>query len=161
MDRRLSPRYFLADEPLVSTRIQTVSGHEVQPGGDIPADLEYGIRLKLWMSGRAKYRKDYSPSPVTDQDEAEQPGEASGAAMAEVGSNGYYEITAPWLDEPIKVRGKNKAEAILADIQRKGDPGAKTEQSQDGGEGDQVPTTADDDAGDAGEGDQTGEDAGE
>lgn len=39
-----------------------------------------------------------------------------GFALVEAGSNGYYEITGPGLDEPEKVRGKQKAEDRLAEL---------------------------------------------
>ena len=119
MDRRLSPRYFDNAEPLVSTRNQMVDAHECSPGSVIPADLDHRIRLKLWMSGRAKYQRDYSPSPVAEDDVVAQSGPVE---LKEVGSNGYYELHAPWLDEPIKVRGKGRAEKALEELRAGGEP---------------------------------------
>lgn len=37
--------------------------------------------------------------------------------VTEAGSNGYFEITGPGLDEPEKVRGKDKAEARAAELE--------------------------------------------
>jgi hypothetical protein len=37
--------------------------------------------------------------------------------LVEAGSNGWFEITGPGLDEPVKVRGKEAAEAKLAELQ--------------------------------------------
>lgn len=44
--------------------------------------------------------------------------------LAEAGSNGWFEITGPGLDEPLKVRGEAAAQAKLAELQ--GGPPAPT-----------------------------------
>lgn len=48
---------------------------------------------------------------------------------------GYFEITAPWLDEPEKVRGKAKAEERLAELREAGEPDAYKGVSIEGGDG--------------------------
>lgn len=52
-----------------------------------------------------------------------------GWSMTEAGSNGYYEITGPGLDQPEKVRGKANAEQRLAEL--RGEAGGVTTQVED------------------------------
>lgn len=137
MDRRLSPRYFRNEEDLLSTRNQTINGVDYQPGEVIDAGLDHGVRLKLWMSSRARYRSDYRPNRYAE--DAPLVSETPEARLVESGSKGYYEIIAPWLDKPIKVRGKKAAEARYAKIVAEGPPegwGAGPAETSDGEAGD-------------------------
>lgn len=117
-DRRLSPAYFKAEEPLVATRQLTVLGVELQRGSDIPQDLDLGIRRRLWQTTRAVYKKDFTPTPVESaEDEA-----ARLVTMEGPLPGGYYHINAPWMAEPEKVRGKVPAERRRDEIVAYGDP---------------------------------------
>ena len=171
MDRRLSPRYFDNDLPLVSTRQQMVDGHECLAGAVVPADLDHRIRLKLWMSGRAKYERDYSPVEI-EQDSDGGDLTPSEVEIKETGSNGYYEVHAPWLEEPIRVRGIKKAEAKQAEILAAGPPakdpepgesedeGGKPKDNETGGEGGE-PKDPEAPAGDDGESEDGADEGGE
>lgn len=59
-------------------------------------------------------------SRAINQSDPGAPG-AGPVQMTETGG-GYYEITAPWLDEPEKVRGKAKAEARQTELAEAGEP---------------------------------------
>lgn len=67
--------------------------------------------------------------PSDDTDAAGEQSGAAGFTMTEAGGNGYYEITGPGLDEPLKVRGKAAAEAKLAEL--RGDPPAGTAETDE------------------------------
>jgi hypothetical protein len=131
VDRRLSPRYFLKDEPLVARKVLLFNGTDLNPGDPIPDDLGVGNKLRLWTSGRAVYAKDYRPSPTQDDmagdpivDVAEV--EAAAAAldagpvhsveMVHTGA-GFYQLTPSWdVSKMQKVRGKAAAEARQAEM---------------------------------------------
>jgi hypothetical protein len=181
MNRRLSPRHFDNTRRLVSTRYGPVHGTYLTPGQDVPDDLSHAVRLRMWMSRRAVYADDYSPTPtapvVPVPDEgwmvavdgwqavalqngwyalvpddfdvaAAQEGEhgfddvtkAHGAEAAQEqlaelrdlhahngvalvgGSGGWFSITAPWLAEPVKMKGADKAQAERQRIAAEGPP---------------------------------------
>jgi hypothetical protein len=114
MDRRKAPRYFDNNKPLVSCKNQLVNGEQLSPGGLISSDLPHSVRLRIWMSGLACYQKDYKATPVAD---ADQSGEhLPDVAAIEPQPGGYYLISASWLAEPLRVRGKETAAEVHAQI---------------------------------------------
>lgn len=129
VDRRISPKNFDASLPLVSTRAQMVDGEAVTRGSLISDQLDVRLRMKMWLSGRAIYEKDYRPVPEAEGGDQQ---ETHGVSLTESGSNGYYTIAVPWIDEPIKVRGKDKAQAEYARIIAEGPPEGWTGAPQDG-----------------------------
>lgn len=133
-NRRLTPSNFKPDEPLVSRRYQTIQSIEFVPGDPIHPPMEgrpelpQGIRMRLWMTARAVYAKDHTPTPVMDPAE-----EARLAVKVEPLAGGWYLITAPWLGEGEKVQGKDAAEARAEEIRDYGDPKGVTVTGKDGG----------------------------
>jgi hypothetical protein len=133
-DRRLSPSNFKRDEPLVSRRYQTIQGRDVAPGDPLhPApegmdELAVGVRMRLWLTARAVYAKDHTPTPVESEAEA-----LARSVVIEPLQGGYYMITAPWLPAGEKVRGKAAAEARRDAIIAYGDPKGVTVEGGEGG----------------------------
>ena len=117
MDRRLSPRYFDATKPLVTAKHTTINGVDHSAGDLInPDEVEQGTRLRMWLVGRAKYQDDYRPTEVIDPAE-----EAKTLVTVEQSGGGWFLILAPWLSEPIKVQGKEAAEARADELRERGD----------------------------------------
>jgi len=117
MDRRLSPRFFKRDEPMVWRKHVTVGGESAVPGETVdPAKFDVGQRQRLWCGGQAIYAKDWTGR--TDiAPEVPETLETASLVTIEAQKAGWYEISAPWLDEPEKVRGKVAAEARAAEIE--------------------------------------------
>lgn len=84
-------------------------------------------RREVVEEGVAKYQS-LAESAGLDAAVAEVGGVPDGFEIAEVGSNGYYEINGPGLDEPEKVRGRANAEARMAELRA----AAAAEQGQSG-----------------------------
>lgn len=53
--------------------------------------------------------------------------------LAEDGSNGYYTLTVPWLEEPVRIRGKAKAEEERDRLAAEGPPADWTPPAGDTG----------------------------
>lgn len=148
MDRRLSPRYFKKDEPLVARKVILINGKDLGPGDALPEELTTGQRLRLWTTGRAVYTKDFRPTPVegapdldaviVDDAEIEAAaqaldGPAPTVAMTHIGG-GYYTLEPSWdALAAEKVHGKAAAEerqaAMLAEA-----PAATQEVAEDAAE---------------------------
>lgn len=118
MDRNLSPRKFKNEADLVASRTMTVDGAPLNRGDLIPASLEHGLRLRLWMSSRAIYKDDYRPTPVAGDPATEETGEVT---VSHTGG-GWYAVKASWLTEPEKVKGETAAEARAAELRAEGPP---------------------------------------
>ncbi len=118
---------------LVAGRRQTVHGNELNTGDAYPKDkdgedlVDEGTRRRLWVTHWANYAEDHRPTPV-DNSAPAAPGEADAALgddawMAEdrgvtvlKDENGWYELNADWLEEPVKAHGvaaaKDKTEEL-------------------------------------------------
>ena len=83
-------------------------------------------RGEVVEEGVALYR---NTAEVAGEDAAAGAIGGDGWSMTEAGSNGYYEITGPGLDQPEKVRGKANAEQRLAEL--RGEAGGVTTQVGD------------------------------
>lgn len=118
MDRRLSPRQFKNEAELVASRTMTVDGAPVNRGDLLPASLEHGMRLRLWMSGRAIYKADYRPTPVAGDPETQETGEV---IVAHTGG-GWYTVKASWATEPEKVKGEKAANDRAEELRKEGPP---------------------------------------
>jgi hypothetical protein len=121
-DRRLIARLFKNDEKLVSARYQTVNGDELAPGDEISADLDRGLRMKLWLSRRAVYEADFRPTPVADEQPAADPAQdqdwqvlAHGVEAIPGDAENFF-IKAEWLDETETVRGEEAAKARVEEL---------------------------------------------
>lgn len=171
-DRRLSPRYFDNTQTLVSTRYGPVAGVYLKPGQALPDDLDYRTRLSMWMSRRAVYQDNFTPTPhaegspdaedawmnldrgyavtelgggwyaiksatAAEDDEGEKvqgADDAQGRAedlrqahenkgvLITAGKGGWHIVTAPWLAEPVKAQGADKAGAARDKLALAGPP---------------------------------------
>jgi hypothetical protein len=136
MDRNLSPRKFNNEADLVASRTMTVDGSVVNRGDLLPADLGHSMRLRLWMSGRALYKTDFRPTPVAGDPGTEEVEVQEDDGIAVVHSGGaWYLVSAPWLDEPEKVQGKDAAEARAEELRSEGAPAVETEAVEGPAEG--------------------------
>jgi hypothetical protein len=135
MDRRLSPKYFDFDRPLVSRKFLTIQGADAEagtiltgPDAKLDPPLERGLAMRIWLSGQAVYATEFRPTPQeTPQEEAER------VVTMEATGGGWYLILAPWLGEGEKIRGKEAAEARYAEIVATGDTKGVTIEGPDGG----------------------------
>lgn len=141
-------------KPLVAARQMTLLGHEVGGGdlisnlkdaNDVPIDSD--VLRRLWMTRWADYQEDYRPTPVQEEpaDEGEEDEDTTGVSYAHTGG-GWYEVTAPWLATPIKVKGEEAAKTQAAELREKAPPPGATSEGE--GEGDDTQT------GEGGEGEE-------
>ncbi len=115
-DRRLSPKYFTWPADLVATRAMTFNGNDLVAGDPILlGEDDKGMAMRIWMSGRAVYSREYNPTPI-------QSAPISPVFEMIDRKNGSWAITVPWEDEPIIVKGKAKAEARRDELMNAGEP---------------------------------------
>lgn len=107
-------------KPLVALRQMTLLGHEVAGGDPISelkdgngVPLDSGILCRLWMTRWADYAEDVRPTPELAA--PTDPDDTTGVAYSHTGG-GWYSVTAPWLDDPIKVQGAAAAEAKAEEL---------------------------------------------
>lgn len=115
-DRRLSPKYFIFPAPLVFVRHVTFEGVDYKPGDDLPEGTDKGKAQRLWMSRRIVYKDDFNPTPIQSSPNLDDPFPVTDH------KNGSYSIGAPWLDEPITIKGKKKANDQRDKMMREGEP---------------------------------------
>lgn len=125
MDRRLTPRRFDADTQLVARRAMLVDGKELNRGDPIPMSIPANTRMRLWMSARAVYEKDFRPTPQVG--DAENPGPE--VTITHEGGP-WYVVKASWLEEGERIKGKAAAEARKEELEAEGPPEAKQEPEQ-------------------------------
>ncbi len=113
-DRRRAPRNFIHGQDMVATRVMTFLGKDYT-AGDVLPEVDKGMALRLWMSRRADYKNEFNPTPI------EQPTLSDPFELINL-KNGYYTVAAPWLDEPISIKGKKKAATLQAKMQNDGAP---------------------------------------
>lgn len=145
-DRRLEPRFFDRNEPLVTAKQLLVHGELIAAGDPVPDTLDVTQRIRGWTLGRFVYQKDYEARaekfapPMTAQDVAD----AKEASLKEPVSdqdetegNEDYELDygvegedravlkslgGGWYEitspgaEPEKVQGKDNAEKRLIEL---------------------------------------------
>ncbi len=114
------PRFDPA-RPLVAARSFTYNGTDYSAGDAFNTDGIAPFKLNTLYGSRAVNHPDQTVdvNPVQMQPL----------------KGGYYEITAPWLDEPEKVRGKVNSEARLAELREAGEPDSYKGVTIEGGEG--------------------------
>lgn len=137
MTQQYMPRTHAAfdnERKLVAARQQLIMGIDLKAGDEIPADLDYGVRVRLWVTRWADYAEHFLPTPVDEtattapgeQDPSLEQGdewmaEADGVSV-EKGSAGWYTITASWLPEPVKERGEEATKAKASELREAGPP---------------------------------------
>lgn len=126
---------------LVAARPQLIMGVNLNPGDELPEELDHGVKLRLWMTRWVDYAEDLRPTPVEEaapaapveaQDE-DWMAEASGVSV-EKGAAGWFTITASWLAEPVKERGEEAAKAKASELRAEGAPPPADEAGDDTGE---------------------------
>lgn len=138
MSARRDPRLFDRTRPLAMARFATLYEHEMaagdpltiidgETGGD-KGEIPLGIAVRLWVSGQAVYADDLRPTPFLSPEQ-----EAARVVTLEPTGGGWYIISAPWLDEGVKVRGKEEAETRRDEIVKRGDTKGVTVTGGDGG----------------------------
>ncbi len=116
-DRRLSPKHFVWPSVLIATRAMTFDGNELVAGDKIPlGEEDKGKALRIWMTGRAVYEEHFNPTPINSAPLTRE------FRITKGGNNGYYLIDVPWLDEPLSIKGKKKAEDERDRLQSEGEP---------------------------------------
>jgi hypothetical protein len=109
---------FDPSKQLVAGRQMTLHDDELTGGDPISMDVDEGTRRRLWMVEHAHYEEDYRPTPELQTEEEE---DTKGVEFTHIGG-GQYEVTAPWLTEPVKVKGKAAAEAKAAELREQAPP---------------------------------------
>lgn len=119
---------FDPSQPLVAGRRMTVQGVDLNAGDPLPDEIDAGARRRLWLVRRAHYQQDFRPTPVDEtvqtapgeQDPNLEPDEAwmasSDGVTVTAGENGWYEIAADWLEEPVKAHGQEAAQKEAAEL---------------------------------------------
>lgn len=120
-DRRRIARLFDPEQQLVSRRSQLLAGKQLSAGDKVSDKVPLGTRMKLWLSGRLDYEKDFRPTartgpvPADTEKDASWLDRADGVEVIE-GENGWYQIKAEWLDEVVSAHGEDKAKETAADL---------------------------------------------
>lgn len=134
MYNRREPRLFNPKLTLVMARQVPLYEHEMQPGDELtimdergtdPGDVTLDMAIRLWVSGFANYADDQA----LDADFVHQ----GSPVRIEGGAAGWYMITAPWMPEGERVRGKDAAEKRRDEIEAKGDTKGVIVSGGDGG----------------------------
>lgn len=134
MYNRREPRLFDPNLTLIMARQAPLYEHEMMPGdilniveerGDSPGDVTLDMAIRLWVSGWANY--------AAGQGGGAEPPQPISPVQIEGGAAGWYMITAPWLPEGERVRGKEAAERRRDEIEAKGDTKGVTVSGGDGG----------------------------
>lgn len=120
-----NPKTFLRNEPLVHTRYGPFFDGEIKPGdvinvgeADGHSTVSLQTAMRLWMARRADYARDFV-APV--EVEPETPDYAAMVTLSNKGG-AYFLIGAPWLAEPIMVKGKEASEARFEAVKAEGPP---------------------------------------
>jgi hypothetical protein len=105
---------FDPSRPLVAARGFTYAGQELQVGDPFPTEGLAPHKVRTLYGSRYLNHREGDAAPEAEA----TPEDVQMTALA----GGYYEITAPWLEQPQKVRGKANAEKELARIREEGAP---------------------------------------
>lgn len=99
---------------VVAGRGITWKGQELKPGDPFPKDQATFFQLRTVYGSR---QIEFAPPPEEPEDEQLDPRVTLTAT-----GGGWYRIEAPWLDEPMKVQGKDDAEAEQRRLSDEGEP---------------------------------------
>lgn len=111
---RFDPRIHL-DRPLVAATEFTYDGVDYKAGDPFPTEGLHRTKIAAMYGAR---RVNFADS----EQAAPAPAEPEGPATIEAQPGGYYLVSAPWFDEPERVRGKAAAEDRQAEINEAGEP---------------------------------------
>jgi hypothetical protein len=93
----------------VAARGFTFAGVQCAAGDPFDKEAATSQRLKMLYDSR---KINFAPEKEADAD----------AVSIRQTSGGYYDVSAPWLDEPIRARGKVKSEETAAQLRKDGPP---------------------------------------
>jgi hypothetical protein len=91
----------------VAARNLTLLGQDYQPGDAIKEGADNRVLRRMYEARRINFGEAAQAAPLVTK---------TG------GSGGSWSINAPWLDEPIKVRGVANADAMIAQLTEEGPP---------------------------------------
>lgn len=100
--------------PMVAATEFLYDGVEYEAGDSFPVDDIHPRKVAAMYGAR---RINFAPEQTAEAETAD-----TGPATIEAQPGGYYLVSAPWLDEPERIRGKAKAEARAAEINEGGEP---------------------------------------
>jgi hypothetical protein len=104
---------FDGNKEFVAARGFTFAGTEMVAGDPFKKDGADMRRVRIMYEGRFI---NFAPDQTAADDGPEDPVKVNKITA------GTFEVTAPWLDEPVKARGPVKAEAAAAEIREAGPP---------------------------------------
>lgn len=117
---RFDPR-----RPLVAAVAMTYAGKQLAKGDPFPTEGVAPHKLRILYSSRR-----------LEHGEAAAPADPFAPIGIESTPGGWYNLTAPWLDEPERVRGKVRAERRAAQLRDDGEPdyhhGVRVEEGENG-----------------------------
>lgn len=113
-----------AGRPMVAAATFTYEGVDYEPGDPFPKDGELDPRRVASMHGARRINFAEDPDQQRRDGIAARRADllATPKVKVEAQPGGYYLITAPWIAEPERVRGKGKAEARVAQLTADGPP---------------------------------------
>lgn len=100
-----------------ATRGFTYNGRQYEAGETFDKSGLTAAQLQTLYGARAL---DFAPADAPAA-QSDRPDPSDQIRLAQTGG-GYFEISAPWLDKPVRIRGKAKAEERLAEIRDEGPP---------------------------------------
>jgi hypothetical protein len=119
----MSTDTFDPTKPLVMAKFGTLNSHDLHGGApvtiveeesDEPGEITEEVAERLWNAGRLTYRENARPTPVETVAEA-----AERLTEVEPLKGSWFMIRAPWI-RPIKVQGREAADAARAEVVRHG-----------------------------------------
>ena len=119
-----NPSSFDPTRPLAMTRGALLNGHSlgrlapvrvVEEPTDEPGEITDELARRLWSAGTLDYADEIVATPVEDP----ETGIANLIATDELGG-GWFQLRAPWRDEPVKVQGEANLPDARAELVKEG-----------------------------------------
>lgn len=111
---------FTPDRALIAARSFLFFGRDYAPGDPFPHPDDAANVPDRYRARQYEARAvNYAPEAEGD-DQPKNPADL--VAMKPAAKNGYYDLTAPWLEKPLTIRGKVNAQKALAELRAEGPP---------------------------------------